>query len=74
MFPLYRVQFLRNGSLRDIQLDDVKDFEKMDNAMTAMGMEQNEKLAIYTVIAAVLHLGNIAFEDNHEDSRGKLPD
>ena len=42
----------------------------MDNAMTLMGMEPAEKTAIYTIIAGVLHLGNIAFEDNQDDTKG----
>ena len=54
------------GSLRDIQLDDVRDFEITDSAMTAMGMTDNEKLNIYTIVAGVLHLGNVFFEDDPE--------
>ena len=64
-------QFLAHGSLNDIQLDDIKDFQKMDHAMTAMGMTNDEKMAIYVVVAAVLHLGNVTFEENLEDSKGK---
>ena len=44
----------------------------MDNAMTLMGMEPGEKTAIYTIVAGVLHLGNIAFEDNHDDTKGEM--
>jgi hypothetical protein len=65
-------QFLKFGSLRDIQLDDAKDFTVTDDAMTKMGMTANEKFAIYMVIAGVLHLGNIAFEENTEDRKGNL--
>lgn len=65
------VQFLRHGSLHDIQLDDMNDFKRMDSAMSAMGMGEDEKLAIYVIVAGVLHLGNVCFEENHEDSRGK---
>ena len=42
----------------------------MDNAMTNMGMNDNEKLAIYQVVAGVLHLGNIMFEEDQEDTKG----
>jgi myosin-6 len=33
-------------------------------------MSDDEKLAIYSAVAAILHLGNITFEDNAEDARG----
>ena len=56
--------------MRDIQLDDVSDFTLTDNAMTHMGMNDNEKLAIYTIVAAVLHLGNITFEEDEKSSKG----
>lgn len=35
-----------------------------------MGLADNERLQIYTTVAAVLHLGNVEFEDNPEDTRG----
>ncbi|ELT99775.1 hypothetical protein CAPTEDRAFT_154601 [Capitella teleta] len=63
-------QFLKHGSLLDIQLDDQNDFGLTDRAMSSMGMSDNEKLAIYSVVAGVLHLGNICFEDDHDDKKG----
>ena len=69
--PLSALQFLRHGSLRDIQLDDKNDFNLTDKAMTMMGMSEAEKLGIYTVVAGVLHLGNVEFEENTEDSKGE---
>jgi len=61
---------MKHGSLRDIQLDDIEDFELTDAAMTHMGMTDADKLAIYTIIAGVLHLGNVSFDDRHDDSTG----
>ncbi|XP_052809072.1 unconventional myosin-VI-like isoform X2 [Mya arenaria] len=68
--------FLKNGSLHDPVLDDVRDFKVCDDAMSHLGMSDDERFSVYTVVAAVLHLGNIEFEDNHEDTRGgcKLAD
>lgn len=63
-------QFLKHGSLVDIQLDDVNDFNSMDSSMAKMGIGNDEKLAIYTVVAGVLHLGNIQFEEETEGSKG----
>lgn len=35
-----------------------------------MGLSDAERLNIYTMVASVLHLGNVAFEDNPEDTKG----
>jgi myosin-6 len=51
-------------------LDDAKDFKQTDKALSNLGMSDDEKLAIYSAVAAILHLGNITFEDNAEDARG----
>jgi len=51
-------------------MDDVADFQLTDDAMTHMGLSDADRLAIYTVIASVLHLGNVSFEESHDDSTG----
>ena len=58
------------GSLHDPVLDDVRDFKVCDDAMDHLGMTQDERFSVYTIVASVLHLGNIRFEDNHEDTKG----
>lgn len=35
-----------------------------------MGISDADKMQIYTMVAAVLHLGNVEFEDDPEDTRG----
>lgn len=57
------------GGLHDIQLDDVSDFSLTDKAMSQMGITDAERVAIYQVVAGVLHLGNVAFEED-PDSKG----
>lgn len=58
------------GSLNDPLLDDANDFKQTDKALSNLGLSDDEKLAIYSAVAAILHLGNIVFEDNAEDARG----
>lgn len=58
------------GSLLDPLLDDVRDFQKTDRALSNIGMSDTERLCIYSSVAAILHLGNIRFEENPEDVRG----
>ncbi|KAK2586696.1 hypothetical protein KPH14_011736 [Odynerus spinipes] len=61
---------MKKGSLRDPYLDDVEGFNAMDQALTRLGLTDAERMEIYTMVAAVLHLGNITFEDNPEDTKG----
>jgi myosin-6 len=71
-FPLCRKSknHRSNGPLRDPLLDDAKDFQQTDKALSNLGMSESEKLAIYAAVAAVLHLGNVVFEENPDDVRG----
>ncbi|XP_046550361.1 LOW QUALITY PROTEIN: unconventional myosin-VI-like [Haliotis rubra] len=63
-------QYLKLGSLHDPILDDVRDFTVCSEAMTKMGITDADKNNIFRLVAAVLHLGNITFEDNQEDTKG----
>ena len=64
-------QYLKLGSLHDPVLDDTRDFRVCDEAMTKMGVSDADKMAIFMLVAAVLHLGNITFEENQEDAKGQ---
>ncbi|KAG8226626.1 hypothetical protein J437_LFUL005277 [Ladona fulva] len=61
---------VERGSLHDPLLDDIKDFKNMDEALSRIGLSDKERLSIYTIVSAVLHLGNVTFEDNPEDAKG----
>ncbi|KAL1122308.1 hypothetical protein AAG570_003713 [Ranatra chinensis] len=58
------------GNLKDPMLDDVEDFANMDQALSRLGLTSHEKLEIYSMVAAVLHLGNVSFEENTEGTKG----
>lgn len=62
-------QYLKQGSLRDPVLDDVKDFNVCDAAMKHLGFSDADRLGTYDMVAGILHLGNITFEDN-DDAKG----
>lgn len=38
--------------------------------MGRLGLSSKERCDIYTIVAAVLHLGNIEFEENIESTKG----
>lgn len=61
---------MKKGQLKDILLDDVADFATLDGALSRLDLTDHDRLHIYTTVAAVLHLGNVQFEDNPEDTRG----
>uniref|UniRef100_A0A2M4BA63 Putative myosin class v heavy chain n=1 Tax=Anopheles marajoara TaxID=58244 RepID=A0A2M4BA63_9DIPT len=58
------------GPLRDPVLDDYEDFRQLDEALGRLGLSETERVQIYSLVAAVLHLGNIRFEENPEDTKG----
>lgn len=92
----------KKGSLHDPLLDDITDFQSMDQvcqpmshsviifclqppcpvlmscnielllqqALVRLGISEEDRLSIYAMVASVLHLGNVCFEDNPEDTKG----
>jgi myosin-6 len=61
-------RFLKTGITADVPgLDDVKDFAVMEKSMTDCGLNAEEKSNVFRLTAAVLHMGNVAFE---EDGQG----
>lgn len=60
----------KQGPLKDTLVDDVEDFKILDDALSRLGLGNKERFDIYSMVAAVLHLGNIQFEENPEDTRG----
>ncbi|KAI4457701.1 myosin [Holotrichia oblita] len=60
----------KQGPLKDNLVDDVQDFKTLDSALSRMGISDADKMQIYAMVAAVLHLGNVEFEDDPEDTRG----
>ncbi|XP_054469621.1 myosin VIb [Anoplopoma fimbria] len=63
-------EHLKVGALKDPLLDDMGDFNRMCVAMKKIGLDDNEKLDLFRVVAGVLHLGNIDFEETGSSSGG----
>ncbi|CAH0725342.1 unnamed protein product, partial [Brenthis ino] len=51
------------GGLRDPILDDVEDFQRLHQALSRVGLTEEEKTSVYRTVAALLHLGNVEFEE-----------
>ncbi|XP_035384795.1 myosin VIa isoform X2 [Electrophorus electricus] len=63
-------EHLKAGPLKDPLLDDQGDFSRMVVAMKKIGLDDGEKLDLFRVVAGVLHLGNIDFEEAGSTSGG----
>uniref|UniRef100_A0A1A8B780 Unconventional myosin-VI n=1 Tax=Nothobranchius furzeri TaxID=105023 RepID=A0A1A8B780_NOTFU len=63
-------EHLKSGPLKDPLLDDLGDFNRMCVAMKKIGLDDTEKLDLFRVVAGVLHLGNIDFEEAGSTSGG----
>ena len=70
--PVSGPQHLKAGPLKDPLLDDQGDFVRMCGAMKRIGLDDVEKLDLFRVVAGVLHLGNVDFEEAGSTS-GKDP-
>ncbi|XP_037948993.1 myosin heavy chain 95F isoform X3 [Teleopsis dalmanni] len=62
--------YQQKGALRDPIIDDYNHFQNLDKALSRLGLSDVNKLEIYSLVAAVLHLGNISFEEIPDDARG----
>jgi myosin-6 len=51
-------------------MDDAKDFLECDRSMDQIGLSAEDKMNIYLTVAAVLHIGNIEFQDDPDSSKG----
>uniref|UniRef100_A0A674BTV6 Unconventional myosin-VI n=1 Tax=Salmo trutta TaxID=8032 RepID=A0A674BTV6_SALTR len=63
-------EHVKLGALKDPLLDDQRDFNRMCGAMKKIGLDDTEKLDLFRVVAGVLHLGNIDFEETGSTSGG----
>ena len=63
--------YLNQGIVHDEEEanDDIDDFFKTDDALSLL-VDETEKIFVYTVITAILHLGNVDFDE--EDGVAKV--
>ncbi|KAG8391355.1 hypothetical protein BUALT_Bualt01G0179200 [Buddleja alternifolia] len=55
-------------------VDDAREYLETRNAMDIVGINQDEQEAIFRVVAAILHLGNVEFIKGSEVDSSKLKD
>lgn len=55
-------------------VDDAREYLETRNAMDIVGISQDEQDAIFSIVAAILHIGNIDFVKGKEADSSKLKD
>ena len=65
------LQYLNQKSRNDPSLDDVTGFRMMVASMDSVGMTTGEKMDLMQLTAAILHLGNITFEEYNKENKGQ---
>ena len=56
--------------MKDPALHDVEEFKHLDQSMNCVGLSPQEKADLFRVVAAVLHLGNVTFEEETSNKKG----
>ncbi|KAK8541531.1 hypothetical protein V6N12_014162 [Hibiscus sabdariffa] len=65
--------YLNQSSCYDlVGVDDARDYLKTKKAMDIVGISEDEQDAIFRIVAAILHLGNIAFAKGEEGDSSML--
>ncbi|KAI8374948.1 P-loop containing nucleoside triphosphate hydrolase protein [Choanephora cucurbitarum] len=56
-------QFIKQSNKKIEGVDDAKEFQSLSKSLDIMGLNEKEKLDLFRMVAAVLHLGNIGVND-----------
>ncbi|CAH8583012.1 unnamed protein product [Schistosoma turkestanicum] len=67
-------RFLSNGMIELPGIDEQQFFRETTEAMDIMGINNEDQNAIFRVISAVLHLGNLEFRQERNSDQATLPD
>lgn len=64
-------QTRKSGFARDPIVDDQADFQRLAKALAGSGFTAEQQNFIWSTVAGILHLGNITFEEQVNDTKGK---
>ncbi len=60
----------KQAPITDPCVNDVTDFARLERALTAVGMDDIERHTVFATVAALLHLGNVQFDDAQAGTQG----
>ncbi|KAM7534154.1 hypothetical protein Aperf_G00000109723 [Anoplocephala perfoliata] len=52
------------GPLHDIKMDDLEDYKTSIKVMTEMGLNESIQNSLFSILAGILHLGNVIFQES----------
>ncbi|KAF7232777.1 hypothetical protein EG68_07882 [Paragonimus skrjabini miyazakii] len=67
-------KYLSNGMLEIPGSDEQQAYRETTEAMNIMGISAEDQCAIFKIISAVLHLGNLDFRQERNSDQATLPD
>ncbi|KAF6780472.1 hypothetical protein AHF37_00056 [Paragonimus kellicotti] len=67
-------KYLSNGMLEIAGSDEQQAYRETTEAMNIMGISAEDQCAIFKIISAVLHLGNLDFQQERNSDQATLPD
>ncbi|KAM9965453.1 hypothetical protein ACTFIW_005269 [Dictyostelium discoideum] len=56
----------QSGCIRIENINDVEDFEHVKYAMNVLGLPEDKQFTIFSIVSAVLHIGNLKFEKSEK--------
>ncbi|VDK61597.1 unnamed protein product [Onchocerca ochengi] len=60
----------KDSDLHDELLDDYADFQRLLKGLRSIGFDTQELNTIFDIVGAILHLGDVHFVENIEDTKG----
>lgn len=59
-------KYLKGTNFNIPNVDDASDFYQLNKSMNILGFSKEEKIKIFKIISAILHLGNLEFKENND--------
>lgn len=66
----HTLQYLSSAASTEPDVSDKDAFHMLEQSMTSIGMSPQEKADLFRVVAGVLHLGNLKFEEDVANKKG----
>ena len=67
-------KFLTNGNVPIPGTDDASEYRATMNSMKIMGLVDTDLNSVFRVLSAVLHFGNMEFQQEKNSDQASLPD
>ena len=62
----------QSGCIQIENVDDAADFKEVNEAFGEIGFTADEQTSLYTIVAGILHLGNVTFIENPSNSEESI--